>query len=288
MGRLTVVDAFISSPGDCGDERAAVHRAVEAYNRVSIPAHQTKVHAFGPAELYSAHGEYAQEGINRQLQRYELHIGLWREAPGTPTPSAPSGTVEELRLALARHARTRRPWVMCYFWKGSSTNFDVTKDELKQHGWYYHAFRDRAELEQLFFTHLSGYIRDEYRLAGHSTTRLDPRAASGPQRPTLTFQVLAPDGTERRVSFERSLIAVGRQPGRNDIVLTSDRVHREQGAFTWKDGVVFYADLAGDSRYEPAPTSGGSPVAYGLQTMHVGDVVTMPDGSRVVLRAVVD
>jgi len=287
VGQLTVVDAFISSPGDCGDERAAVHRAVDAYNRVSVPAHQTQVNAFGPAELHSAHGQYAQEGINRQLLRYDLHIGLWREAAGTPTPSAPSGTVEELRLALDRYARTRRPWMMCYFWKASPTNFDATKDELKDHGWYYHAFRDPAELEQLFLTHLTGYIRDEYRLAGHSTTQLDPRAGSGGQ-PTLTFQVHEPDGTARRVSFERSLVAVGRQPGRNDIVLTSDRVHREQCTFTWKDGVVFYTDLAGDSRYEPGPATGDSSVAYGLQTMHVGDAVTMPDGSRVVLRAVVD
>ena len=70
-----MIDAFISSPGDCGEERAALLWAVEVYNRVSIPAHQTKVHAFGPAQLYAAHGAYAQQGVNRQLKKYDLHIG---------------------------------------------------------------------------------------------------------------------------------------------------------------------------------------------------------------------
>lgn len=288
MGKLTVVDAFVSSPADCGEERGAVHRAVEAYNRVSIPTYQTKVQAFGPAELYSAHGEYAQAGINHQLQKYELHVGLWREATGTPTPNAPSGTVEELRLALDRHGRTRRPWVMCYFWKGGAANFDATKEELKRHGWFYHAYGDPAELERLFLTHLTGYIRDEYRLAGHSTTRLDPQSGPGAQPPTLTFEVAAPDGSRDRLSFNRSSVTIGRRPDRNHIVLADNRVHREQGIFTWKDGVVFYTDVGGDSRYEPAPDSPDSPLAYGLQTMQVGDAVTMPDGSRVVLRAVVD
>lgn len=284
---MTVINAFISSSADCSRERGSLDQAIKEFNRGSVSRYDLEVRPFGPGDLYPAHGVYAQAGLSRQLEDHELHIGVWREAAGTATPTAPSGTVEELRQALARHAKTRRPWIMCYFWRSSPTDFSQVKDEVEKHGWYYHGFDDPQHLGTLFYSHLSGYIRDEYRLPGHSTTRLDPRPDGAEQSVLLTFQIFSPGQRERKLNFERPLVTIGRQRERSDIVLSDARVHREQGAFVWRDGLVFYMDFGGDSQFEPGLPEGDT-LRYGLQSVRIGDAVIMPDDTRIVLRAVVD
>ena len=291
MIRRTVVRVFISSSGDCDSERRALHRSVHDYNRVACAALDHEIDAFGPDDLYSGIGAYGQDVANRQLMDYDIYVGLWRERIGTPTPAAPSGTVEELRGAVERHSKTRRPWIMAYFWESSPTDFSHIKNELKEHGCYFHQYKEPEQLADMFRTHLSGYIRDQFRLPGHSSTRMESNAGPSVLNSVhLTFQVHSPDGSQKKVTFNRSAVAVGRQPESNQIVCTGDRVHREQGLFIWKDGIVFYVDLAGDSRIEhAAPAAQGSDdLQYGLHAINVGDSVTLPDGTRLLLRAVVD
>jgi hypothetical protein len=103
-------------------------RAVGAYNQVAMECLDLKVSAFTQGELYAGPanpGEHAQQVANRQLEDYEIYVGVWRESLGTPTPVASSGTVEELRKAFERYELTRRPWVMAYFWRPSPTDFSA-------------------------------------------------------------------------------------------------------------------------------------------------------------------
>ncbi len=289
MRQRTVVELFISSPGDCGCERKFLHEAVGEYNRTARQGLDLEVRAFGPDDLYSGTGSYGQEAVNRQLNHYDIYVGIWRERSGTPTPSAPSGTIEELRRALERHRKTRRPWIMPYFWKQSSTDFAAIKNELIAHGSFFHAYDDPKRLGGMFFDHLSGYLRDEYRLPGHSTTRMDSADRHSELNAVhYTFQIFSPDGREKKLSIDQAAVAIGRQPKRNQIVFSSDRVHREQGLFVWKDGIVFYVDLGGDSHIQYASSHNRDQGAYGQRAIEVGDAVLLPDGSRVVLRAVVD
>lgn len=290
MSRRTVVRVFISSPGDCDREREALHRSINEYNRTSRASLDHEVYAFGPAELYPGIGAHGQEVANRQLTDYDIYVGLWRESMGTPTPSAPSGTVEELRSALERHHKTRRPWIMTYFWKSSPADFALVKNEIKEHGCYFHLYEEPQQLANIFFTHISGYIRDQFRLPGHSSTRLGGNTATSALHSVhITFQVYSPNGSESKLTFERTTVAMGRTPEINQIVCPSDLVHREQGLFVWKDGIVFYVDLAGDSRIERLTAGGGTDgLHYGQHSINIGDSVRLPDGSRVVLRAVVD
>lgn len=289
MRQRTLVEVFVSSPGDCGLERKFLRDKVDEYNRTARQALDLEVRAFGPDDLHAGIGSYGQEAVNRQLNDYDVYVGIWRERTGTPTPQAPSGTMEELRRALERHRRTRRPWIMPYFWKRSPTDFGAIKNELMEHGSFFHDYDDPDRLGAMFFVHLSGYLRDEYRLPGHSTTKMD--RASGDSRLNavhFTFQIFSPDGREKKLSVNRMAVAVGRQPERNQIVVPNDRVHREQGLFVWKEGIVFYVDLGGDAQIQRASSEKRDAAVYGQIALEVDDAVLLPDGSRVVLRAVVD
>jgi pSer/pThr/pTyr-binding forkhead associated (FHA) protein len=104
----------------------------------------------------------------------------------------------------------------------------------------------------------------------------------------LSFRVFSPTDGESKMTFERPSVTVGRQRERSDIVLTNALIHREQGSFVWKDGVVFYIDFAGDARHEPGLPVDGDTVLNGLQTVRIGDAIVMPDSTRIVLKAVVE
>ena len=290
MAKRIVVPLFISSSSDCTREKDAIMRAVDAYNQVARKNLDLQVFAFTQDDLYAGPakpGEHTQQVANRQLEDYEIYVGVWRESLGTPTPVASSGTVEELQKAFERRELTRRPWVMAYFWRSSPTDFSAVKSDLRKRSCFYHEFVGTNDLERKFIGHLGGYLRDQYRLKGHSTTQLGEQSKDSVLGSVhMTFD-LNTGAKKQRYSFDRSAVAVGRQPERNDIVVSSQEVHREQGVFMCIDGVVFYNDVAGDSRVEPAMRPEGPEVAYGHQVIAIEDSVILPDGSRVVLRAVV-
>jgi hypothetical protein len=290
MTKRTIVPLFISSSRDCIEEKDAIIRAVEAYNKVARENLDFEVSPFTQDDLYAGPakpGEDAQQVANRQLEEYEIYVGVWRESLGTPTKVASSGTVEELNKAFERYELTRRPWIMAYFWRPSPTDFSAIKADLRERSCFYHEFLNIIDLESRFLEHLSGYLRDQYRLKGHSTTQLgDHSMASALGSVHMTFDVYM-KAKKQRYSFDRSAVAVGRLPERNDIVVSSSDVHREQGVFMWIDGVVFYNDVAGDSRVESALRLEGPEIAYGQYAIEVGDSVLLPDGSRITLLAAV-
>jgi hypothetical protein len=290
MAKRTVVPLFISSAADCAEEKVAIMRAVGAYNQIAVENLGLEVSAFAQEDLYAGPanpGEYAQQVANRQLVDYEIYVGVWRERLGTPTPIASSGTMEELQKAFERYELTRRPWVMAYFWRPSPTDFSAIKADLRARSCFYHEFVNATDLERRFLDHLSGYLRDRYRLKGHSTTQFREHSkVSALVSVHMTFAVHI-KSKKCRYSFDRSTVAVGRRPERNDIVVSSSEVHREQGLFTWIDGVLFYNDLAGDSRVESALRPEGPEIAYGQYVIEVGDSVILPDNSRITLLAAV-
>ena len=289
MQSLTIVQLFISSPGDCAAERKATSAAIATENRFWRAKHQIEVSAFGPDDLYPGAANYGQEVVNRQLQDFDIYVGIWREKIGTQTPAAPSGTVEELRNAFLRYRRTRRPWILCYFWRPSPTDFSAVKNEITSNGGFYQNFDNPQHLAKQLCEHLTRYLERDFLKPGHSTTRVTgPMAVASGSPPTMFFHVAEiEEGKPRPVSFDRPVVAVGRMRELNQIVLTNNRVHREQGIFAWEDGDVFYIDLAGDSRVERRIQDSRTTL-HGHPVLKIGDAVVMPDGSRIVLRAVVD
>jgi hypothetical protein len=75
---------------------------------------------------------------------------------------------------------------------------------------------------------------------------------------------------------------VGRNPDVNEIVVTDSRVHREQGLYVWDGLQLQYVDLAGDSVVTASGAASGDRYPISEE-----DRVTLPDGTEIVLRAIV-
>lgn len=264
-----------------------LNQAIADGNRLWRAKEQIEVKAFGPEHLYPGVADYGQAVANRQLEDYDIYVGIWREKKGTATPVAPSGTLEELRNAFARYQRSRRPWILCYFWRHSPTDFIDVKNEITGHGGFYQNFDNPQHLAKLVCEHLTRYLASDFRAPGHSTTKVTGSRMTA-EVPTLLFQIFkGGEDTRRTLKFERLVVAVGRNPEQNQIVLPDNRVHREQGLFAWENGDVSYIDIAGDSQIERRTKDAGTN-RHGHPILQIGDSVLMPDGSCIVVRAIVD
>lgn len=283
----SVIQLFVSSPSDCCSERQAIGAVTEQLNTVSERLSEIKIDVIDWNDLYPGIDEYPQQVINRQLPDYDIYVGLWRERFGTQTPKAPSGTLEELDRALLRHKQTRRPWIMCYFWQNSQQDFKVIKERLKESGCLYHLFDDTVSFKSLFTNHLVGYLKKGFRQRGESTTEGVIAADTTPYV-CMVFRISSPKGAVENSSFHRRAVAIGRSQRRNDIIISDQRVHREQGLFVWQDRTVIYVDFAGGALF--INRSGGEPQIIGPDRvkLSIGDAIELPDSSRITLLAIVD
>ena len=93
---------------------------------------------------YPDYGQ-AQEVINKQIpQDYDIFIGVMWKRCGTPTASAPSGTIEEFNRAVARRKTTGRPKIMFYFCEEPFA--PLRGEEYEQYGKLLQ-FRDELQLK---------------------------------------------------------------------------------------------------------------------------------------------
>jgi hypothetical protein len=113
---------FLASPSDVEAERDALSALIQEVNdvlaflvpdralRLELVRYET--HAYPDV----APDQSAQEVINRQIPiDYDIFVGVMWKRAGTPTKTAPSGTIEEFRRALAHRQNTGRPVIMFYF-----------------------------------------------------------------------------------------------------------------------------------------------------------------------------
>lgn len=102
-----VVNVLIASPGDTGELRDLVERAIHGWN--TDRARQCKIVLLPlrwETGAVSELGEAGQAVINRQLvDEADIIIGLFDAKLGTPTALFLSGTAEELDRGLAHGAR---------------------------------------------------------------------------------------------------------------------------------------------------------------------------------------
>jgi hypothetical protein len=119
---LEVYHVFLASPGDVSDEREAVRRFFEEYNRHT--AHPRKFHfEVVDWENYSTAGVgRPQELITDQtLKRYKdslvLVIGLMGQRFGSPSGTHESGTEEEYEWAYKSHQLSGWPEIKWFFRK---------------------------------------------------------------------------------------------------------------------------------------------------------------------------
>jgi hypothetical protein len=116
MERVEQLLIFLASPGDVPAERRHVAEVVDELNR-SARGVALRVLSW-EHDTFPGYGGDAQEVINAQIaemKRYALFVGIMWNRLGTPTPRAPSGTVEEFERAAAALSQSRRPEIWFYF-----------------------------------------------------------------------------------------------------------------------------------------------------------------------------
>jgi hypothetical protein len=147
------VNVAIASPGDVPDERDVVTEVFNRFNDVSETVFLHPVmweHSATPSA-----GGHPQELLNQSIiDRSDLLVAILWSKLGTPTPTAASGTVEEIREFI-KHKGPRR--VMLYFCTRGYPN-DVSLDDLQK----LRVFKSEMQSQALYheFKTVDDFARD--------------------------------------------------------------------------------------------------------------------------------
>ena len=112
----TVVKVMIASPSDVLEERRVIREAIDVWNTINADDRKIVLMPLG-WETHSSPemGDRPQAIINEQLLKdADLLVAVFWTRLGSPTGTAPSGTVEEIE----KHLAASKP-AMIYFSKGA-------------------------------------------------------------------------------------------------------------------------------------------------------------------------
>lgn len=158
------IDIAIASPGDVSDEREAIPRVFVRWNDRNTDAmlHPVMWESTSVPTL----GDHPQHILNRQIiDRSELLLAILWSKLGTPTPTARSGTVEEIQQFIAIKGPGR---VMLYFCT-RNLPYDTDpadlaklrefKAEMRSKG-LYHEYASVEEFERVLYQHLDAKVAE--------------------------------------------------------------------------------------------------------------------------------
>jgi hypothetical protein len=119
MSEPRVLSVFVASPDDVAEERNTLAKLLADINDVLAylaPEKQLSLELV----RYETHSYpdigAPQEVINREIPvSYDIFIGIMWQRAGTPTATAPSGTIEEFNRACERRKQGSLPRIMFYF-----------------------------------------------------------------------------------------------------------------------------------------------------------------------------
>jgi hypothetical protein len=124
-----VLHVFVSSPGDCAEERDLVESVLteinssDAATQSNIELKAIRWESLPPGETLAQDYQGRIDDLLKRvgLDCFEIYIGFMRERVGTPTHGQPSGTLNEFETALARRRRTGLPAEVLFYFLGDST-----------------------------------------------------------------------------------------------------------------------------------------------------------------------
>ena len=119
MSEPRIISVFVASPEDVAAERNTLGKLVADINdvlaylapekRLSLELVRYETHSYPDIGA-------PQEVINREMPvSYDIFIGIMWKRAGTPTATAPSGTIEEFNRACERRKQGSLPRIMFYF-----------------------------------------------------------------------------------------------------------------------------------------------------------------------------
>ena len=110
---LRVLNLFLSSPGDVGEERKAVKAIVEKINKLVARPNGLFFELREWEHIPLGKAIRTQEIINPYVQDCDVYIGILNKRFGTPTGQAESGTEEEYNLICDRWNRESPKPIHC-------------------------------------------------------------------------------------------------------------------------------------------------------------------------------
>jgi hypothetical protein len=119
MSEPRVLRVFVASPNDVAEERDTLAKLLTDINdvlayltpekRLSLELVRYETHSYPDIGA-------PQEVINREIPvDYDIFVGIMWKHVGTPTSTAPSGTIEEFNRACERRKHGSLPRIMFYF-----------------------------------------------------------------------------------------------------------------------------------------------------------------------------
>jgi hypothetical protein len=193
--QATVYQVFVSSPSDVEDERKLIESAVSEWNQLNGADHGVLFEVVsGYTSVAPAFADRPQSVINDQIgEEYDIYLGLMWMSFGSDTGSAPSGTVEEFRIALNRFEREQNLYIGFFFkvspppdlraLDGSElSRVQDFKKSVGAAGGFYAEFSEDDELRQAVNRVLRNFLKK----------KPDPRVEVAPQASNGHHQVQLP------------------------------------------------------------------------------------------------
>ncbi|MEM9998647.1 MAG: SUMF1/EgtB/PvdO family nonheme iron enzyme [Bacteroidota bacterium] len=182
---------FLASPGDVPAERKAMEAVVGELNRTLGEDRNASFRLVKwEADVFPSLGD-VQEIVNRQVEPYNVFVGLLWKRFGTPTKVADSGTQEEFMRALGQCEKDKRLPVLFYFCERNPP-MPTSPDEAEQlmkvatfrqsYPGLYFTYKEPGEFERLVREHLHKALREL--LDAHEVgTGASPASAAPPPIP---------------------------------------------------------------------------------------------------------
>lgn len=160
------IKVFIGSPAEVGEERDIASYVVAELGRmlgqtleIELEAIRWETHAWPDV------GADAQDVINREIQEYDIFVGVMWKRFGEPTKRSSSGTGEEFERAYEFFRKFKRPKIMFYFCKRPFYTTDVKelaqfkkvvefRRKLEALGVLYWEYQDPLQFERNLREHL--------------------------------------------------------------------------------------------------------------------------------------
>lgn len=160
-----IVIAFLSSPGDMASAKDALHDTIDQIGARFAPYGLVLRDWRNETQTHPAYGKDPMEVVRRQMPaEFDIYVGLLGGRLGTPTPRAPSGTIEEFQVALDLVRRTGRPHILFYFGPagdGKAADAASVREFRSQYPGLYFDFSDLVDLRTKFTNHLVDLLLQE-------------------------------------------------------------------------------------------------------------------------------
>jgi hypothetical protein len=237
----TVLRVFVASPSDVADARKRLERIVDELNytwsreiRLRLELLRWETHA------YPGIGDDAQDVINRQLDEFDIFLGIMWKRFGQPTGRAGSGTEEEYDRARQRFDANPNALRMMFYFKDapppSLSDVDPVqieavrrfREKIERSGMLHWTYRGLQDFERLVRRHLGRQIQEWGKTWGSGIRELPRTAATSAEKQDAHDDLSAP--TEENAARSITAIVFDEMAVRHGLVQRRDHdpevIHR--------------------------------------------------------------